>query len=246
MQNPAGVAAALAVTMTVTGCAAHAVNRTPAARVPVSGAALSPSASARTGPRALSQRPVAFSWHTARVDAAALGRSWRPGCPVGAGRLRAVTVRFWGFDRRAHLGSLVVNVTAVRAVVAAFRGIYRDRFPIRRMRPVAAYGGSDNASMAADNTSAFNCRYAVSSGPRSWSEHAYGDAVDIDPLENPYRLNGRILPPAGAPYLDRSNVRAGMVVPGSGPVRAFDAIGWGWGGRWGSTPDYQHFSSTGR
>jgi hypothetical protein len=187
-----------------------------------------------------------FSWSTSHVSTASLGKSWHSGCPVDASRLRALAVTFWGFDHAVHVGTLVVNADAVSPIVAAFRAIYAARFPIRQMRPISAYGGDDNRSMAADNTSAFNCRYAVSNGPKSWSAHAYGEAVDLDPLENPYRLDGRILPPAGAPYMNRSDVRPGMVVPGSAPVRAFDAVGWGWGGRWGSTPDYQHFSSTGR
>src|SRR5205823_13178637 len=138
-----------------------------------------------------------------------------------------------------------VNRGIVAPVVSAFRRIYSARFPIRRLQPIAAYGGSDDRSMAADNTSGFNCRRAVSNGPPSWSMHAYGEAVDIDPLENPYRLDGKILPPAGAPYMDRGNVRPGMVVRGSAPVLAFAAIGWGWGGNWSSTPDYQHFSTNG-
>jgi hypothetical protein len=99
--------------------------------------------------------------------------------------------------------------------------------------------------MRHDNTSAFNCRYAVSDGPKHWSMHAYGEAVDINPVENPYQLNGRIYPAKGEPYTDRSNVRRGMIVEGSLPVRAFAARGWGWGGHWSSSPDYQHFSSTG-
>jgi hypothetical protein len=180
------------------------------------------------------------------VTAAALGKSWHQGCPVGPSGLRAISLTYWGFDRTAHRGTLVGAVDAVPAYVAAFRALYADHFPIRRLQPVAAYGGSDNRSMAHDNTSAFNCRYAVNDGPKQWSMHAYGDAVDINPRENPYRLNGRVLPPSGAAYMDRSNVRRGMVVAGSAPVRAFAAVGWGWGGNWSSTPDYQHFSSNGR
>jgi hypothetical protein len=122
--------------------------------------------------------------------------------------------------------------------------MYKGRFPIRRMRPVSVYGGDDNVSMRHDNTSSFNCRYAVSSGPKHWSMHAYGEAVDINPVENPYYLNGRVRPKKGAPYMDRSNVRPGMIVSGSVPLRAFSALGWGWGGSW-SSPDYQHFSTTG-
>jgi D-alanyl-D-alanine carboxypeptidase len=139
-----------------------------------------------------------------------------------------------------------VNSAVVPAVVAAFRGMYDVRFPIRQMQPIAAYGGDDNKSMAADNTSAFNCRLAVSDGPPSWSMHAYGEAIDINTLENPYRLNGTVRPPAGATYMDRSNVRPGMIVVGSAPVHAFAAMHWGWGGNWSSSPDYQHFSVNGR
>jgi hypothetical protein len=141
---------------------------------------------------------------------------------------------------------LVVNVAVARAVRHAFARLLAARFPIRRMQPAAAFGGSDARSMAADNTSAFNCRYAVTNGPRSWSEHAYGEAVDIDPRENPYRLDGRILPPSGARYLDRAVPRRGMVLPTGPVVAAFAAVGWGWGGRWLSSPDYQHFSVNGR
>jgi hypothetical protein len=190
--------------------------------------------------------PPPFTSHVARVTAAELGKSWHAGCPVGPASLRALTLTFWGFDGTAHTGTLVVNAGVVAAVTAAFRTLYAARFPIRRIVPTAAYGGDDNASMAADNTSAFNCRYAVSNGPKSWSMHAYGEAVDIDTLENPYTLDGRVYPPAGKPYTNRRDVRPGMIVPGSSAVRAFTAVGWGWGGRWASSPDYQHFSTNGK
>lgn len=202
-------------------------------------------ASTHVAAPALARAPR-FAWHSAPVTAAALGRSWHPGCPVGPSRLRAVTVTFWGFDARPHTGTLVVAAASVPAVAEAFRRIYAARFPIRRIVPISAYGGSDDASMAADNTSAFNCRYAVANGPKTWSMHAYGEAVDIDTLENPYTLDGRVYPPAGKPYTNRSRVRPGMIVPGSAPVRAFTSVGWGWGGRWGSSPDYQHFSANGK
>jgi len=97
------------------------------------------------------------------------------------------------------------------------------------------YGGSDDRSMAADNTSAFNCRYAVAAGPKRWSVHAYGEAVDVNPVENPYLEGGP----------DRSAVRPGMAVAGGTLVDAFAAVGWSWGGRWSASPDSQHFSATG-
>jgi D-alanyl-D-alanine carboxypeptidase-like protein len=186
-----------------------------------------------------------FHVSTAPVSAAELGGSWHRGCPVGPAQLRTVHVSYVGFDGRAHTGALVVNRTVTRDVATVFRRLYAARFPIRRMTPVATYGGSDPRSMAADNTSAFNCRYAVAGGPRRWSVHAYGEAIDVNTVENPYLEGGRVLPPAGRAYADRGRVRSGMAVAGGILVRAFASIGWLWGGRWTASPDWQHFSRTG-
>jgi hypothetical protein len=179
------------------------------------------------------------------VTRADLRYSYRPGCPVGPSQLRLARVSYWGFDHRAHLGSIVVNARVVDDVLRVFARLYADRFPIRRLQPIDAFRGSDPASMAADNTSAFNCRYAVATGPPRWSMHAYGEAIDVNPVENPYVEGGRVRPRAGAAYLDRSHVRPGMAVPGGALVRAFRLVGWAWGGRWTASPDYQHFSSSG-
>jgi hypothetical protein len=180
------------------------------------------------------------------VTAADLPYSWRPGCPVPPAQLRRVRLRYVGFDGRSHIGALVVNERVVRDVVGVFRSLYRARFPIRRMRPIVAYRGSDDRSAAADNTSSFNCRKAVAPGTASWSMHAYGLALDVNDVENPYLEGGRVIPPAGARYRDRSRVRPGMAVERGTLVRAFDRAGWGWGGRWRGSPDYQHFSTNGR
>jgi hypothetical protein len=137
-----------------------------------------------------------------------------------------------------------VNRAVVSSVVAAFKSIYAARFPIRRMQPIAAYGGDDNASMAADNTSAFNCRRAVSNGPPSWSMHAYGEAIDINPQENPYVGCGQTRDKVAVSYMKRTPLRKGMVSPAV--FAAFQSVGWGWGGSWyGSTKDYMHFSANG-
>ena len=186
-----------------------------------------------------------FAAHVERVTRADLRYSWRPGCPVPPSQLRRVRLTFRGFDGRAHTGSIVVAARAVPAVEAVFRRLYAARFPIRRMRPIDAYGGSDPRSMAADNTSGFNCRYAVAAGPKRWSVHAYGQAIDVNPVENPYVEGGRVRPVAGKRFLDRRRVRAGMAVAGGTLVHAFAAAGWQWGGRWAGTPDWQHFSATG-
>jgi hypothetical protein len=179
------------------------------------------------------------------VTATELGASWHPGCPVGPAELRLVRLSYWGFDGRAHTGGIVVNRAVVPAVERAFHTLYDARFPIRRMRPIALYGGSDDRSMAADNTSGFNCRPVVAPGPKRWSVHAYGEAIDVNTVENPYVEGGRVLPPAGHAYADRGTVRPGMAEPGGTLVRAFAAVGWQWGGRWSGSPDYQHFSATG-
>jgi hypothetical protein len=187
--------------------------------------------------------PFAATIH--RVTASDLRWSYRPGCPVGPSQLRLLRLGYWGFDKRAHTGELVVNVDVARHVVSVFERLYNARFPIRRMRTIEVYKGSDSASTADDNTSGFNCRYAVASGPPRWSQHAYGHAIDVNTVENPYVFGGRARPAAGARYVDRSRYRPGMAVPGGVLVRAFESIGWGWGGRW-SSPDYQHFSTNGR
>jgi hypothetical protein len=186
-----------------------------------------------------------FQYSTERVTRGDLPSSWRPGCPVGPADLRRVRLTYWGFDRRVHPGTLVVHEDVAGELRSVFARLYAARFPIRRMRVVDVYGGSDRRSMAADNTSAFNCRYAMAPGPRRWSAHAYGKAIDVNPVENPYVSGGRVSPPAGEAFRNRSRVRRGMAVPGGVLVRAFDSIGWSWGGRWGGTPDYQHFSATG-
>jgi D-alanyl-D-alanine carboxypeptidase len=184
-----------------------------------------------------------FDSSVSRVSAANLPYSWRAGCPVSPPQLRRVRLTYWGLDGRAHVGRLDVHADVAGSVVRVFRRLYAARFPIRRMRPVDAYGGNDDRSMAADNTSGFNCRFV--SGTRRWSAHAYGKAIDVNPVENPYVSGSRVQPPAGRAYLNRSRVRPGMAVPGGILVRAFTAAGWSWGGYWTGTPDYQHFSTTG-
>ena len=186
-----------------------------------------------------------FAHTVSPVTRAQLPHSWHSGCPVAPSALRRVRLTYWGFDGQAHTGALVVNASGVRDVVVVFRRLYGARFPIRRMRPIDAYGGNDERSLAADNTSAFNCRFVIGPGPRRWSQHAYGLAIDVNPVANPYVEGGRVHPRAGRAYLDRSKVRRGMAVSGGVLVRAFAAVGWQWGGRWRATPDYQHFSSTG-
>lgn len=173
------------------------------------------------------------------------GVSWHPGCPVHLRALRLVTLRYWGFDRQAHRGRLVVHRDVAEKVVGIFRRLYQVSFPIRQMRLVDYYGADDRTSMEHDNTSAFNCRWRAGQ-PGVWSQHAYGRAIDVNPVENPYVWSGGVSPWNGAPYVDRSHRRRGMIFHGDAVWWAFRNRSWEWGGDWTSVKDYQHFSRNGR
>jgi D-alanyl-D-alanine carboxypeptidase-like protein len=194
------------------------------------------------------ERP-AFRGTATRIDASTrkrmTGVSWHRGCPVGFADLRLLDVTHWGFDGEVRRGRLVVHRDQARGVLRAMRKLFRLRYPIRGMRLVDAYGADDRRSMAADNTSAFNCRF-VAGQPGVWSEHAYGRAIDVNPIENPYVTGlGYVSPPAGAPYARRTRRARGLIHRGGPVVEAFASIGWEWGGDWPWPKDYQHFSATG-
>jgi hypothetical protein len=174
-----------------------------------------------------------------------MSRSWRPGCPVPLADLRYLTVTYVDFDGVSRTGELVVHEDAAGDVVDVFRGLYAARFPIRSMRLVDDFDADDDRSMAADNTSAFNCRPSTGS-PGEWSQHSYGRAVDINPRENPYVDGSTVLPPSGARYVDRVVRARGLIRPDGSVVRAFAEIGWTWGGDYRQAKDYQHFSANGR
>jgi hypothetical protein len=173
------------------------------------------------------------------------GVSWHDGCPVGLDDLRELHLAHWGLDGRVHEGVLITHADAAATMVTVFGRLFEARFPIERMEPVDAYGGDDERSMEADNTSAFNCREATGN-PGVWSQHAFGRAIDVNPLRNPWVDGDTVLPPQGRPYADRSRGEPGMIHEGDACHRAFAAAGWGWGGAWSSVKDYQHFSATGR
>ncbi len=153
-----------------------------------------------------------------------------------------------GFDGQAHLGEMVVHRDHADDVTGAFKELYDARWPIQRMRLVDDYRGDDNRSMAANNTSAYNCRTVAGTG--EWSDHASGAAIDINPVQNPYLNGDSLVPPAGRPFarIDRSaeaDVPTGAIRTGDVVTEAFDRIGWEWGGDWVSSKDYQHFSVSG-
>jgi hypothetical protein len=177
------------------------------------------------------------------------GGFWHAGCPVAMSQLRLLTVTYRGFDGRDHTGELVVNKRAA-GLTRVFRELYRLHFPIRHMSLADAYGPIRGRPGDGDVSGSFECRQAVPSpctggrGTGSWSMHAFGLAVDLNPVENPYVGCGQTRDPGARRYRDRSRHRPGMVT--QRVIDAFRSIGWGWGGSWtGNTKDYMHFSSTG-
>jgi D-alanyl-D-alanine carboxypeptidase len=178
------------------------------------------------------------------------GGFWHKGCPVGLSGLRLLTVSHRGWDGRSHTGRLIVNARAAGSLSRVFRSLYGLHFPIRHMQIADFYGPKQGRPKDGDVTASFECRQAVPSpctggkGTGTWSQHAYGLAVDVNPGENPYVGCGQSRDPTLRRYRNRSRHLKGMVTPRS--IAAFGAIGWGWGGSWaGDTHDYMHFSSTG-
>src|SRR6266540_6809308 len=169
---------------------------------------------------------------TPQQRAALNGPFWRPGCPVGLSQLRVLTVNYWGFDTRVHAGELVANQKAAVPLARVFRQLYLLRFPIRHLRFDGASGPTQPAD--GDISGSFECRKAIpspcGSGTGNWSNHAYGLAVDLNPIENPYVGCGATRKRASRPYMDRSRLRRGMVTPAV--VKEFRSIRWGWGGSW--------------
>jgi D-alanyl-D-alanine carboxypeptidase len=179
------------------------------------------------------------------MTGAQLPYTYADGCPVPIEDLRLLTMTHHGFDGTSRTGEMVVHADQAEAVGRIFGQLYDAGFPIERMRLVDAYGGSTEASLADNNTSGFHCR-PVTGGTR-WSEHAYGWAIDVNPVQNPYVRGDVVLPEAGRAYLDRTVAVPGLIADGDVVVvAAFAAEGWSWGGTWSTLRDYQHFSLTGR
>jgi hypothetical protein len=156
-------------------------------------------------------------------------------------------VRYYSFDGMLHQGQLIVHKDVRADVEEIFRLIERLRFPVNKAVPIVLYGWSDNASMADNNTSSFNDR-PVTGGSRP-SLHAYGAAIDLNPVQNPFiRRSGTGLsvePPAGLDYINRAQQRPGKPDrPGlaEAVIDVFVQNGFVvWGGYWDDPLDYQHF-----
>ena len=172
------------------------------------------------------------------------GNSWHgadPRCPRWDA-LAYVLVDHVTFDGAIARGELVVAAALAGRTVALLRRLWTLGFPLRQVRLVDDFGASDEASMAADNSSAFNFR--VIAGTQLLSQHALGRAIDLNPIENPWRRPDRIVPEAGRAFADRTDVRPGMFVRPGPAVAALDELGWEWGGDWRHAFDDHHLAWT--
>ncbi|HVW11963.1 MAG TPA: M15 family metallopeptidase [Bryobacteraceae bacterium] len=195
-------------------------------------------------PEIVTHKTAAFTGRIERISGPLLAKmratTWHEGCPVSPDDLRQLTLSYWNFDQMPMTGVLVVDRDVAQEVVGIFRELFQHGFLIEKMTPVEDYQGSDDASMAANNTSAFNCR-DVTGQPGKFSNHSWGRAIDINPLTNPYVKGDKVLPPAGRQYLDRTKAFPGSILADSFIVKLFGEKGWTWGGSWGDRKDYQHF-----
>lgn len=169
--------------------------------------------------------------------------TWRPKCPVSLDQLAYIQMTFWGFDHLPHTGEMIVNASVAEDVVGVFAKLYAARFPIEEMRVVRREEVHEPPTGDTNVTSSFECRQ-VTLGD-TWSQHSYGLAVDINPFDNPYLRGDIVAPERASAYVDRSWRRPGMIFEGDVVTEAFDALGWGWGGRWSSLKDWMHFSQNG-
>ena len=244
VRDPCAAAAAAAIILVACAALLWAA----AQAQPASAAARPPSATLTAATPTAARSAPAFKSSVHSIDAALAAKmrksgSWKPGDPVSLKQLRLIKVSFWGFDQKAHTGNLVVSAIWAKRLTGVFGKLFKAHFHIRSMKLIDAFGADDHRSMKADNTSAYNGRFV--NGTSRWSMHAYGLAIDINTVENPWVEGNHVSPPNGRPFADRTRKATGMIHAGDAVVRAFASIGWKWGGSWPGGKDYQHFSSTG-
>jgi len=166
--------------------------------------------------------------------------SWKKHCPVKPSELILLKISYFGFDEKSHIGELIVHRKAAPEVILIFKELYEKKFPIYSLEPMYKHLGSDDQSMIANNTVAFNCRQ-VTKSKKSFSLHSYGIAIDINPFINPYYKKGKVIPVAARANLDRKKKQKGLISKNTVCHDVFKRYGWKWGGDWKSLKDYQHF-----
>lgn len=188
--------------------------------------------------------PPEFEWSFHPVTAEELAHSWHEGCPAGPEDLVRIDLVHHDFAGQVRPGKLIVHRRHADSVVSVFSTLFELGYPIVSVVPIGELPEGAEDEPGYSNTSGFHCRFVE--GTTRWSEHAVGNAVDLNPHVNPIIRGDDIWPIGSEPYADRSREEPGMITEGDPVVAAFDAIEWGWGGRWQTLKDYHHFSSSGR
>ena len=173
------------------------------------------------------------------VEARMRGVSYPEEAEIKLDDLRYLKLSYVDFEGSPRVGEMVCNKAIAADLVEIFQALYEARYPIRSIRLIDDFGGDDEASMAADNTSCFNYRKKV--GVRELSKHALGLAVDVNPFENPYVRPSRIRPADAKAFADRRKDFPHKIDKEDLCYQLFRAHGFSWGGTWRSVQDYQHF-----
>jgi D-alanyl-D-alanine carboxypeptidase len=257
-----GLVLAVALATTLASCGSSGGGGPPAAPK-AEGSAGTPSSSTPTAEpstQPAGEVPVERSGFHGKIDplSAALaakmrGTTWNPGCPVPLDGLSLLHFNYWGFGGNVLRGPMVVNATVAEDVLWVFHQLYDARFPLKRVSLSTpfhpkAFAQHRRIDSNRSVTASFNCRPVVTAtGPGDdFSQHAYGLAIDINPLQNPYvTTDGFVRNRAAEPYTVRTRHLEGMIHEGDIVVRSFAAIGWEWGGNWSGDKDYMHFSKSG-
>lgn len=173
------------------------------------------------------------------------GNSWQEGCPVHTDELRYLRMTYIDFNGEDQVGELIVHKEIAEEMIQILGEMYAVGYPIRQMRLISDFDGNDWQSIEADNTSAFNCRKAT--GSKKWSNHAYGKAIDMNPIENPYiSRKGYISHKASQKYRqrvheDNSPEDRAVLLKDDPVTKILKSYGYHWGGDWKTVKDYQHF-----
>jgi len=167
------------------------------------------------------------------------GRTFRDYAPFGVDFLAYLTITHVDFNGNDRIGHMIVAAEIADEVLDIFREIYESHFPIYSIRLIDYFDAIDYYSLEANNSSVFNFRYIANTNVIS--RHGFGMAIDINPIQNPYVRGDNVLPEAGRAYLDRTDIRPGMIISGDAVYTAFTSRGWTWGGNWTLPRDYHHF-----
>lgn len=162
-------------------------------------------------------------------------------------QLRYVHILHYGFDGNPTEGELVCNESIAADLTEIFLELYRNEYRLEKVLLIDEYEGDDTASMEDNNTSCFN--YRTVDGTSRLSKHAYGLAVDINPLYNPYITyteegSERVSPASALPYADRSLSFPYKIDESDLCYKLFTRHGFTWGGNWNNEKDYQHFQKS--